>query len=169
MRSNLKFVSVFPVLNTQSMQIRDFILLSLVLAVQINAQIPDENKETLRSDAKIKTDKRSKAAGETCKAEWSKLGEYLTPECKATHRSFPTYQTRNPERDCLGWPVPVQPAEDHHSLLPQIFQVTKPSLILLTSRDVSFMRYRLFRTRGKPGHEFNVCGCSSLKLPSTYS
>ena len=45
------------------------------------------------SSSASRTPPQRKVAGQGCSAQWSKLGELLTPECKAYHRSLPADQT----------------------------------------------------------------------------
>jgi hypothetical protein len=44
-------------------------------------------------DNKNKPKVKRKIAGQDCNGEWNTLGEYVTPECKSAHRSFPTLQS----------------------------------------------------------------------------
>jgi hypothetical protein len=48
--------------------------------------------ESVHQNANRQKSKR-KVAGQGCSGEWNTLGEYITPECKSAHRSFPTLQS----------------------------------------------------------------------------
>jgi hypothetical protein len=50
-------------------------------------------KANLLGDTANPSTVKRKIAGQDCKGEWSRLGEYITPECKSAHRSMPTFQS----------------------------------------------------------------------------
>jgi hypothetical protein len=65
------------------------ILVAYLWSQQTECQRIPESAQEIENKPKS----RRKIAGQDCHGNWNTLGEYVTPECKSAHRSFPTLQS----------------------------------------------------------------------------